>query len=85
MQLQIPNIIRCFSRKFSSALLSECKYQLSIRTQLYRERNLSVTEISSIFTTRVMRHWNRMPRQAMDVPSLRVFKARLNGALSNML
>ncbi|KFP96020.1 hypothetical protein N329_05848, partial [Haliaeetus albicilla] len=35
------------------------------------------------FTMRVMRHWNRLPREAVDAPSLEVFKARLDGALSN--
>jgi len=34
---------------------------------------------------RVVRHWNRLPRQTVDGPSLRVFKARLDGALSNLV
>jgi len=37
------------------------------------------------FTMRVMRHGNRLPREAGAVPSLEVFKARLNGALSNLV
>ncbi|KFP03618.1 hypothetical protein N300_09576, partial [Calypte anna] len=37
------------------------------------------------FTMRVMRHWNRLPREAVDAPSLEVFKARLDGALSNLV
>ncbi|KAK4816897.1 hypothetical protein QYF61_024539 [Mycteria americana] len=37
------------------------------------------------FTMRVVRHWNRLPREVVDAPSLEVFKARLNGALSNLL
>ncbi|KFM14028.1 hypothetical protein AS27_12672, partial [Aptenodytes forsteri] len=36
-------------------------------------------------TVRVVRHWNRLPREAVDAPSLEVFKARLDGALSNMV
>ncbi|KFM09002.1 hypothetical protein AS27_14805, partial [Aptenodytes forsteri] len=34
---------------------------------------------------RVERHWNRLPREAVDAPSLEVFKARLDGALSNLV
>ncbi|KFP99917.1 hypothetical protein N330_09164, partial [Leptosomus discolor] len=36
-------------------------------------------------TLRVVRHWNMLPREAVDVPSLAVFKARLDGALSNLV
>jgi len=37
------------------------------------------------FTVRVVRHWNRLPREAVASPSLAVFKARLDGALSNQV
>ncbi|KFQ05860.1 hypothetical protein N329_00691, partial [Haliaeetus albicilla] len=37
------------------------------------------------FTVRVVKHWNRLPREAVDAPSLEVFKARLDGALSNLV
>ncbi|KFQ92746.1 hypothetical protein Y956_05372, partial [Nipponia nippon] len=37
------------------------------------------------FTMRVVRHWNRLPREAVDAPSLEVFKARLDGALRNLV
>ncbi|KFR05231.1 hypothetical protein Y956_02448, partial [Nipponia nippon] len=39
----------------------------------------------TFFTMRVVRHWNRLPREAVDAPSLEVFKARLDGALSNLV
>jgi len=34
---------------------------------------------------RVVRPWHRLPREAVDAPSLAVFKARLDGALSNLV
>ncbi|KFQ07184.1 hypothetical protein N330_12535, partial [Leptosomus discolor] len=37
------------------------------------------------FTVRVVRHWNRLPREAVAAPSLEVFKARLDGAWSNLV
>ncbi|GAB0203485.1 hypothetical protein GRJ2_002814100 [Grus japonensis] len=37
------------------------------------------------FTVRVVRHWNRLPREVVDAPSLEVFKARLDGALGNVI
>ncbi|KFR07819.1 hypothetical protein Y956_08080, partial [Nipponia nippon] len=34
------------------------------------------------FTVRVVKHWNRLPREVVDAPSLDMFKARLDGTLS---
>ena len=37
------------------------------------------------FTVRVVRRWNRLPSEVVDVPSLEAFKVRLDGALSNLV
>ncbi|KFZ55608.1 hypothetical protein N338_08109, partial [Podiceps cristatus] len=37
------------------------------------------------FTERVVRGWNRLPREGVDAPCLEVFKARLDGALGNLV
>ncbi|KFR17581.1 hypothetical protein N306_13354, partial [Opisthocomus hoazin] len=37
------------------------------------------------FTMRVVKHWNRLPREAVAAPFLEVLKARLDGALSNLV
>ncbi|KFP22754.1 hypothetical protein Z169_08976, partial [Egretta garzetta] len=36
------------------------------------------------FTMRVVKHWNRLPREVVEAPSLEAFKARLDRALSNL-
>ncbi|KFP09379.1 hypothetical protein Z169_05508, partial [Egretta garzetta] len=32
-------------------------------------------------TMKVMKHWNGLPREVVEAPSLETFKARLHGAL----
>jgi len=36
------------------------------------------------FMKRVVKHWNRLPREVVDSPSLETFKVRLDRALSNV-
>ena len=37
------------------------------------------------FALWVVRHWHRLPREAVAAPSLEVFKTRLDGALGNLV
>jgi len=37
------------------------------------------------FTIKVVRLWNRLLREVVGAPSLKVFKARLDGASSNLI
>lgn len=36
------------------------------------------------FTQRVVKHWDRLPTEAVDAPSLSLFKRRLDNAFNNM-
>ncbi|KGL97760.1 hypothetical protein N301_06872, partial [Charadrius vociferus] len=51
--------------------LEEGRFRLNIRKKF--------------FTLRVVRHWNRLPREVFEAPSLEVFKARLDVALGNLV
>jgi len=51
--------------------LKEGRFRLDIRKKL--------------FPMRVVKHWNRLPREAVAAPSLPVFRARPDGALSNLV
>ena len=37
------------------------------------------------FTMRIVKHWNGLPREVVEAPSLETFKTRLDRALSNLI
>jgi len=55
--------------------------------------NPATADVGSSFTARVtcprgrclVWHWHRLPREAINAPSLETFEARLDGALSNLI
>ena len=63
-----------FSRISCSITLPEIKVELTAFKIKEGRFRLNVRE--KLFTERVVRCWNRMPREIVDAPSLKVFKAR---------
>ena len=39
----------------------------------------------NFFTQKVVMHWNRLPKEVLDAPSLEAFKARLDVALGSLV
>jgi len=49
----------------------------------YRKFRLNMRKY--FFTLRVTEHWNRLPREVVESPSLEIFKTRLDKVLYNLL
>ena len=50
-----------------------------------RQRRFGLDIRSKFFTQRVVTHWNRLPKEVVDAPSLEAFKARLDVALGSLV
>ena len=50
-----------------------------------REGRFRLDIRKKFFTVRVVKHCNRLPREVVEAPSLETFKARLIGAVSNLI
>jgi len=50
-----------------------------------REGCFRLDRSKNFFTVRLVKHWNRLPREVVEALSLEAFKARLEGALSNLI
>ena len=71
----------CFPQDFPTSIhprtrnnsfkLREGRFRLDIR--------------KTFFTMRVVKHWNRLPREVAEAPSLETFKTRSDRALSNLV
>jgi len=50
-----------------------------------KEGRFRLDKRKKFFTLRVVRHWNTLPREVVDAPSMETWKSRLGGALSNLV
>ena len=50
-----------------------------------KERRFRLDMRKKRFMMKVVKHWNRLPREAIDGPSLETFKVRLDRSVSNQI
>jgi len=50
-----------------------------------KQRKFHLNMRMNFFPLRVTEHWNRLPREAVDSPSLEIFKTRLDKVLFSLL
>ena len=50
-----------------------------------RQERFRLDSRGKFFTQREVTHWNRLPKEAVDAPSLEAFKARLDVALGSLV
>jgi len=71
MLINILRVVPSNRTRGNGHKLKHRKFQLNVR--------------KNFFTLRVMEHWNRLPREAVESPSLEVFKTRLDKVLCILL
>jgi len=73
LELRLATVVRDNKRCFDKYgfKLKEGSFRLDVRKKF--------------FIMRVGKYWKRLPREVVDAPSLEVFKARLDEALSNLV
>jgi len=50
-----------------------------------KQRNFRLSMRKNLFTLRMLEHWNRLPREVVESPSLEIFKTRLDKVLCSLL
>jgi len=50
-----------------------------------KQRKFQLNMRKNVFTLRVTEHWNRLPSEAVESPSLEIFKPHLDEVLCNLL
>jgi len=50
-----------------------------------RHRKLQLNMRKNFFSLKMMEHWNRLPREIVESPSLEIFKTRLDDVLCSLL
>ncbi|PKU44030.1 hypothetical protein llap_5678 [Limosa lapponica baueri] len=73
-----------YRRDGEGLFIRECSNRMRGNVFKLKEGRFRLGIRKKFFTVWVLRCWNKLPREAVDAPSLEVFKTRLDGTLSNL-
>ncbi|PKU40205.1 hypothetical protein llap_9487 [Limosa lapponica baueri] len=74
-----------YRRDGDGLFIRECNDRTSGNSFKLKEGRFRLDIRKKLFNVGVVRHWTRLPREVVDTLSLEVFKAGLDGALSNLV
>ncbi|PKU42076.1 hypothetical protein llap_7615 [Limosa lapponica baueri] len=79
------DLIVAYRRDGEGLFFRKCSDRMRGNSFKLKEGGFRLDIGKKFFTVRVVRHWNKLPREVVDAPSLEGFKTRLDGALSNLV
>ena len=83
--IQVYKYIRCGGQSGEARLFSAvCGDRTRGNGQKLQHRKFH-TNVCKNFTVRVMEHWNRLPREVVESPSLEISKSRLDAYLCDLV
>ena len=84
--IQVYKYLKCGGQSGEARLFSAvCGDRTRGNGQKLEHRKFRTSVRKNFFTVRVTEHWNRLPREVVESPSLEIFKTRLDAYLCDLV